>query len=51
MVDLFSYFLLLGVCVNKYQGAVLKLLVYQVHLLNLAKKASFFKFGLSLVAI
>ena len=34
----------LGVCVYKYQGEVLKLSVYQVHLWNLAKTASEIEF-------
>ena len=41
-MDLFSNFLLLVVRVNKYQSAVLKILVYQVHLWNLAKTAFVF---------
>ena len=57
-MDSFSNFLLLVMCVNKYHGAVLKVLVYQVHLCNLAKTASelgfqilFFLFGVPLGAI
>ena len=53
-MDLFSNFLKISVRVNKYQGVVLKILVYQVYLWNLAKTAPdyyYYFFGVSLGAI